>query len=341
MEIIRRDEKFCAYCMEQHMVETVRLNDSNTFKGEHVEYEAIYEHCPSTDEYYATEDQLSQNDIAMKNAYRKKMGRLTTEEICTIRRKYGISQADLSILLGWGEKTIARYEGHQVQDAAHDSILRKLDHDPEWFIQLLKQREDKFSPDIFRKYQEQADSLFQHCGNAYLQKSLSAKYAKINGDKDLCGNSPLNIGKIVDAIRYFASSDKVTALFKVRLWKMLWYADALSFKRYHHSITGLAYCALPMGAVPIGHDLILGLEGVEYEEVPFMESIGCRFTPIPGFVPSELSDEDIDVLETVISAVQGMHTQILIERMHNETAYQKTAEQDIISYHYALDLKLV
>jgi len=35
----------------------------------------------------------------------------------------GISQSDLCLLLGWGGKTITRYESHQVQDIAHDTIL--------------------------------------------------------------------------------------------------------------------------------------------------------------------------------------------------------------------------
>ena len=41
------------------------------------------------------------------------------------------------MLLGWGGKTITRYESHQVQDKAHDTILKKIDQDPEWFLSLL------------------------------------------------------------------------------------------------------------------------------------------------------------------------------------------------------------
>lgn len=54
------------------------------------------------------------------------MGLLTSQQIRAVRTQYDISQRDLCILLGWGEKTITRYEGHQVQDRAHDAILKKL-----------------------------------------------------------------------------------------------------------------------------------------------------------------------------------------------------------------------
>lgn len=73
----------------------------------------------------------------MKNTYRKKEGFLTSSDIRNIREKYGISQSDLCMLLGWGGKTITRYESHQVQDKAHDTILKKIDQDPEWFLSLL------------------------------------------------------------------------------------------------------------------------------------------------------------------------------------------------------------
>ena len=82
---------------------------------------------------------LQENDIRLKDAYREAENLLTSSEIIAIRTKYGISQIDLCTLLGWGAKTITRYESHQVQDRAHDTILKKLDQDPEWFLSLLGQ----------------------------------------------------------------------------------------------------------------------------------------------------------------------------------------------------------
>lgn len=339
-EIIRQEQKMCPHCMKIHEIETVKIMVSTIFKEELIEYFTTYEHCSITNEYYQTEEQMDQSFFEMKNVYRRKVGRLTTEEICAIRQKYNISQTDLAILLGWGEKTIARYEGQQVQDAAHDSILRKLDHDPEWFLQLLRSKRDSFSNEAYSKYYSQADKLFKYSYDSYLQKSLFARYATINGDENSCGNRPLNVEKIVDVIRYLASSRKVPNLYKVRLWKMLWYSDSLSYKRHGHSITGLAYCAFPMGAVPIGGDLILGLSDVEYTEIEFNESTGYRFTPIPGYIPQSLSAENIEVLETVIDAVKGMETDDLVERMHQERGYKETKSREIIQYCYAKDLSL-
>ena len=86
------------------------------------------------EELYMDEQQIQEIDIRLKDAYRKSEGLLTSSDISAIRAKFGISQSDLCILLGWGRKTITRYESHQVQDKAHDTILKKIDQDPEWFL---------------------------------------------------------------------------------------------------------------------------------------------------------------------------------------------------------------
>ena len=137
--------EICPICMEKHKTKIIHVSETTVFKGQSVNYDAQYTYCEFSDETYADEKQLSDNDIAMKNAYREKMGLLNSAQISDIRSKYDISQTDLCILLGWGKKTITRYESHQVQDNAHDSILRKLDNDPEWFLELLKSSKDSLS----------------------------------------------------------------------------------------------------------------------------------------------------------------------------------------------------
>ena len=73
----------CPCCMQEHEIHTVQIKDENIFKGEKVEFDAIYEYCDQADELYSTEEMMSENDISMKNAYRKMKGMLTSDEIFT------------------------------------------------------------------------------------------------------------------------------------------------------------------------------------------------------------------------------------------------------------------
>lgn len=340
MEIISKNKKFCVYCMEEHEVCTVRILEQSMFKEKQVNYYATYEYCDNTSEYWESDDMITENNIALKNAYRVAAGLLTTDEICAIRRKYGISQSDLAVLLGWGKKTITRYETHQVQDVAHDTILRKLDSDPEWFLSLLRGCKNKLPEAAYKKYYATAVQLFEDNQDAYLRKSIIAQYAKFEGDSNICGGTVLNIDKLIDVITYFCNSNKVFNLFKVKLMKLLWYADALSYKRRGHSITGLAYTALPMGAVPIAHKSLIYLDGIEFEETEFDECTGIKFKSVPKTTYEHLDSGDLAILDDIIKIFGNYSKNQIVAKMHSEQAYIETAPYDIIQYRYALELSI-
>lgn len=340
MKILGKEKKLCLSCMETHEVLTVEVDEKNIFKGKEVMHTAVYEYCDKADEYYALEKQLSDNDIRMKNAYRKQNGLLTSQQIARIRCMYGITQSDLATLLGWGEKTITRYEGHQIQDFAHDTILRKIEVDPEWYIELLKVAKEKFSLSSYQKYYETALHLFENQQNEYLRKVIQAKYLKYEGLDECTGGKILDLDKVIDVIRYFSNSCKVKYLYTVKLMKMLWYSDALMYKENGVSMTGLVYEALPMGAVPIEYRHIIDLSGVCYEENNFDERTGYHFIGDNNESYPYLSNEDRKVLEYVIECFGDAKSQTIVDAMHKEVAYIETAPKDIIQYKYAKELSI-
>lgn len=338
MQILHREYRLCECCMEEHEVKTVRVKENMTFKDEYVEYIADYFYCDYADEYYMDEDMITNNDIRMKDAYRKKMGLLTSKEICGIRVKYGISQGDLCTLLGWGGKTITRYESHQVQDKAHDTILKKLDHDPEWFIDLLTNSERVFPTEALKKYYEKASLLYKENHDEYLRKAIEAEYANFYNKGEYNGNAQLSLKRVVDSIRYFSNSSRVNNLYKVKLMKLLWYADSLSFKKRGYAITGLVYKALPMGAVPIGHDSIINLKGITCEEVDMGDGTAYHFLASENKEYEALSEEDKEILDVIIQKLGKMSKDEIVTYMHKEEAYKQTPPREIISFKYAENL---
>ena len=326
--------------MKEHDVKDILVPEHITFKEKKVEFGAEYCYCDIADEMYETEEQIQKNDVSMKDAYRKAEGLLTSFEIEEIRTKYGISQFDFCTVLGWGKKTITRYETHQVQDKAHDTILRKMDNDPEWFITLLKDAKNAIPVSSYNRCLAYAIKIFEADQDRYLRKSIEACYAGVQDNKLYQGNSPLSIDKAVDVIRYFASSSKVTNLYKVKLMKLLWYADALSYKQRGHAITGLVYRALPMGAVPIAHDFIIDLKGVPCEEEDIGETSAYHFSLKENVLYPCLTSEDISILDTVIQKLGFMSKNEIVEYMHKEQAYKKTKQRDVISFEYAKYLQI-
>ena len=340
MEIIKSEKKICPCCMEEHERKEVLIMDHTTFKNNAVDYEATYFFCELAEELYMDEEQTQHNDIKLKDAYREKEDLLTSSQIRKIRSKYGISQSDLCILLGWGKKTITRYESHQVQDRAHDAILKKLDKDPEWFLSLLNTAKYKLPTELYRKYLMVATLLYEKEQDSYLRKTIEASYARFEGNRIFHGNVELSLDKVVEVIQYFAASTKVTNLYKVKLMKLMWYADSLAYKMRGTAITGLVYQALPMGAVPVGHNSIIDLEGVPCEEVDMGETNVYHFflRGNPSF--SKLSDEEKSFLDIVINKLGKMSKNEIINFMHKEQAYIETAPRDIIQFTYAKNLQI-
>ena len=335
MTIIHNEKRLCTCCMEEHDIKTVRLADHTLFKNIPVEYEATYFYCDAAEELYMDEHQIRENDIAIKDAYRSSQGLLTSKEITGIRAKYGITQSDLCVLLGWGGKTITRYETHQVQDRAHDTILKKLDNDPEWFLSLLIESKKNISAASYKRYLRIARALYEGSQDLYLRKSIEAKYTPFQGDPSMTGNQSLSLDKVVDVIRYFASTSAVTNLYKVKLMKLLWYADSLSYQKRGASITGLVYQALPMGAVPIGHDSIIDLKNVPCKEVDMGESYAYYFSLSECSEYPFLTADDISIMDIVIRKFGKMSKHEIVNYMHQERAYLETPPREIISFEYA------
>lgn len=330
----------CPCCMETHEQQIKRIVEENIFQEQHITYEAEYTYCPTTDEYYATEQQMRVNDIAMKDAYRKAIGRLTSSEIAAIRAKYNISQMDFAKVLGFGDKTVTRYESFQVQTEVNDSIMRKVGTDPAWFLELLSKSKSELSATVYEKCKTAATEAFAEESDGYQRNALASEQARFGLNGIYHGQRALDLNKLIDAINYLASNKKVRSLYAVKLMKMLWYSDFLCFKRFLHSLTGLAYQALPMGAVPSGYQNIMELDGICCEVVDVEGNTGYHFVCDEGYIPRSLTDDEIRVLDTVIGEFGGMPKAALIERMHKEDAYKMTNLYGPIAYTYANALSI-
>ena len=129
-------------------------------------------------------------------------------------------------------------------------------------------------------------------------------------------------------------------MFRVKLMKLLWYADALSYKRRGHAISGLVYRALPMGAVPVAYESIVDLSTIRCEEIEMGDGTGYKFLPTESKEYPHLTTEDREILDAVIQRFGKASKNRIVEAMHQEDAYTETAPNDIIQFKYAKTLSL-
>ena len=281
----------------------------------------------------------NENLLNARNAYRIKKGLLTSYEIVEIRESYGLSQVDLAKLLGWGEATISRYESKAIQDKAYDTMLRLIKDNPLQISEFLKKNADKFNPikrmEIKAKIVEKLDLY----GKEYLtRQAFESEYTNFEEPSDSNGFTVLNIDKLEAMISYIA--EKASNLFKVKLMKMLWYSDALSFIENGFAMTGMVYRHEPMGALPVGHYSLMNLENLNIkEEMSYNYDTMLHVYPTVGMDYSILSDREKAILDKVIEKFMNYKAKEIVDYMHEERAYKETNAGEIIPFSLAKEIR--
>lgn len=136
---------YCPSCGELRSIEVKNEKETYPVKGEFVEIDALVSYCTHCGEQILDIDLDDQNLKTAFRQYRKKHKLLQPEEIKAIRDKFRVSQATFSRILGFGEKTITRYESGTIQDEAQNNLMVLVSEDIDNFASLVHRNSDKLT----------------------------------------------------------------------------------------------------------------------------------------------------------------------------------------------------
>ncbi len=334
---------FCPNC-EEFTETTVRVEkEVYNVRGEPIEIEAEVTICQKCGMKIFDEERDSQNLEKAYSQYREKHNLLSPDKIRTIREKYGLSQRALSRLLGWGEITIHRYENGAVQDNAHNNLLHLIE-DPENIKTLFKANRNKLPSYIASRLEKRIASFMQEDKEQAFQVSFERLVSHNHVDLT-SGFKEYDLEKLKHMILYLVK--RLDGVLKTKLNKLLWYCDFLLFKETSVSITGSQYIRLPYGQVPDNYERIIGTmqpELLDKDEIPFNTKDGIQmgeeFTALVKPDESIFSEKEIQVMDFVADTFRNDTYTSIMNKSHQETAYKKCKDGDIISYEYAKELSL-
>ncbi len=335
----------CPVCEKETQVEPLNTIRKVNVKGEIFEVPIQLYKCLECG-YDQIEDHNNPQDeieIAFRE-YRKKHNMLQPEEIKSIRKKYGLTQQELSEILGVSQATLSRYENGGLQEVAHDRLLQFI-AEPQNMYSLIEKNKnllpDTKIDELKKKISEIVDNIDKN-RYEFFERKHNATSEKYRGNKtfsfDLFEKVVLYIVNKIEAL-----GNVVT---KTKLHKLMFYIDFLAYKEIGHSITGTVYVKLPYGPVPNGFQTALELmEGnglinvIERypQEGDAVTYIIQSSKPVYGI---DLSEEEKKIIDFVISKLATKKASELSEMSHEEIAYQETEEKRKIDYGLAEFLKI-
>lgn len=338
--LVEAIEMECPICSVVHTIEKRQRDTQSLVKGEKVDFSEVYFLCNECDEEeneFVPAGIMDQNLLKARDAYRRKKSLLTSEEIAEIRKNYGLTQSEYSALLGWGEVTITRYESKTIQDETYDNIMRLSIENPMFALDCLEKHRDKFSETRFNSIRKAIIERIEETGSYYLKRQqIKSQYVTFDEPSVFNGYKTIDIDKLANVIGYFAQF--VNNLYKVKLMKLLWYADTLFYRRHGISMTGLVYRHMPLGALPIAYDEIATLPTVEVVEELINSDIAYRIIPRQEICLSAFTLNELSVLELIANTFKDFKTKEIVDYMHEEKAYKETSHHQIISYDLAKQL---
>ena len=326
----------CPNCEKETELELVRRLEDVNVRGEAIKVEVTYYKCKNCGEEF--EDPHSDEDPLDKayREYRRRHGMMQPEEVRDFRKRSGLTQNEMSRLLGWGGATLSRYENGALQDETHEKALR-LTMDPRNLLKLIEESTDALSEDKRdRLINELRAAVEETCS---LEMIYEERFGKYEAD-ELSGYRKLDLAKLFNAILYFCKG----GVLKTKLNKLLFYADFKHFKDYAVSITGARYAHIPFGPAPDKYAFYFATlvenGAIRVEEDVFGDFIGEEFISVKEPDLSLFSNSELKILATVKEYFKDFTAKRITDFSHDEEAYKETAPGDIISYEYANELKL-
>lgn len=120
------DKKICPICGKEQMVKYARKTEDFQVRDEKIRATITVCVCAVCGEEIWDSSLEEKNEKIVFDLFRKKKNLVSPDEIKEIRKQYGLSAAAFSLLLGFGEKTVTRYETGFLPDQSHSLLIRLM-----------------------------------------------------------------------------------------------------------------------------------------------------------------------------------------------------------------------
>ncbi len=312
-----------------------------TFRKEEFELFCKFYVCEDTGEQF-TDTKLDEWNLnLLHNLYRAKHSIPSIDEIKLIRSSYELSATKMCDILGFGANTYGNYENGDVPTLANARLIN-LASKPKNFIQLVEDwdeedqsKKEKVISIVEKKIAENRKKYFKSDLKEYL----------LGGDNvdEFTGFKKSNFEKFAEMVVFFSL---VSACYKTKMNKLLFYADNYAFSQTGYSISGSKYRAIERGPVPYRYESIFD-ELAENNVIDiFFEDKGEFTTKLlkgrddRPFNKSLFSEAELQILNKIADKFKNSSIKEIVDLSHEEIAWKNNiASRQLISYQYSAILR--
>ncbi len=328
-------KEFCPACNKVSVLEKNPEKEKVLVRGEDIEVNYVNHTCGLCGNSFETTRNFDVLDEAYR-IYRKCHSMLQPEDIKAWRQGLGLTQKELADLFNWGVATLSRYENGSLQRKDHDKFLQ-IASNPVVLSKLIRDNPAALSD---QKREKLISELKSEAELSHTFERIYEDYFATYKPSVLSGFKKLDIEKMFNSILFFCKGGQ----WKVKLNKLLFYADFKSFKDYTISITGARYLHLPLGPVPDKFDYyfatLVDCRKLLVNEVGFGNGTGIEYNSLIEPDLSVFEEIELKILLEIKDYFKNYTSAQIKDFSHNELGYQQTDDNEIISYAYAEQLSI-
>ena len=314
--------------------------DTMTFRGE--KFDCIYTSYRDDEsgESFTTTESDSAWWNQVTNQYRAKYGLPYTDEIIDVRKRYGVSAAKMSQILGIGVNQYRLYEQGEVPSVSNGRMIRSV-MNPKVMLEMVESSKNEMSKSEYERIVSKVKAVIAE-SEAYKLEQYETKrlFSVPRGAEN--GYAQISIDRLKNILLFFIS--KGNGVFFTKMNKLLFYADFMAYRVTGKSVSGLAYKAIAHGPVPVRWDRIYSFyDEIEQEIVQFPDGrAGTKLVSSLRPDMAEFSDDELKILDYVSQRFKNETPTQISETSHEEEAWKKYKDSDkLISFDMAFTLKAI
>lgn len=293
--------------------------------------------CEDTGEQFTTTESDGVWYSQMHHQYCHRHGIPYMDEIISLRTRYGVNAAKMSIILGFGENQYRKYEQEEIPSISNGRMIRSA-MNPKVFLDLVESSRGQLTDKEYSKIVKRIKEIISE-SDTWKKLQYEAQRTFVSGRSEENGFAPNSLERLKNIILMVLS--ECGEVFCTKMNKLLFYIDFLSYRQRGYAMTGLSYKALDFGPVPDRWDRVYS----EFDEIrQEMRLIGEweGFVLVADSTPNEsiLTDDDKTIIHTVCNRFKNCNSREISSISHKEPAWLKYHETKArIPFSESFDLK--